>query len=571
MAGIKSDLLERNVKGYQDRYDHYDHIFACKPIKHFVFDNLKQFHVILDLKHLHLFECKHLNFIQLMIMTNLGNNASNPPHNFLDTDGNIVDIHVYISDKEFNDVTFYDVEYLAESEQRSHMLIIVPSEDVQTLEKKEIYTYLFYNMYVNYHLKYRKRVLWKDIQAQRCPNPIMHWVWFRKPNAKLSAHILKRVQTWLDENPDVTFQLWTNLKDSVELEDFISNLDKEHKALFGTVIHVKFAEEMLRVVPDNLKHIFTSDDPKDMILKTDAFRILVLQKYGGFYSDFNDTLCFVPLRLLFHDSKPDCMFGAENYKQLINNYFMYTPPNHPFFQRCVSQILNHIPNIYNFIHSNHLGKFYLDQTIKFVQALHQRVHPQKISIMDVLSMSMSGFMGELQIFLQTMNFPSKMLRLYINTGHYMHAVLLVAPLEYLGVMIPMVEHGLKEISYARDIRFGQGVSWKSMDMRDKFDTSNIDMDPTIITKLEQLREDEEFHNYFRHRFLMRLPHLFMEYTNIGTIVMREQATNPHLKIYTLPGCEFARIVGVQTAISHFMDSTSCGSTTEYKETIEGVL
>lgn len=570
---LKIGLLERTlVSKLPPTYHAHDHIFEFKTIEQGSFACWKDCHSILDLVHHKKFFRKELNFAEQIMLKLSGQGEV---FTYEDDQGNMVDLSAYSMAWSSTDITGYLVECLSRTEQRGKMLVLVPRGDVQQLTKEQLYLYLFHNIFVNLKLGTQPcaSIPWDQMKTKVCPHPRMHWVWFRKQGYKLNPEILRCTQTWIEANPEVTFNLWTNIRDIAELDDFLSDLDEANKKLFQDTIHVKFLDELLDYVPLSLQTVITSDDPKDMILKTDVFRLLILQKHGGFYSDFNDSVCFVPLKYLFHNTEDQCLFAADDNDNVIDNYFIYAPPRHPWINRCLSEILADVPILHTFLHHNRMGNLYVDCAIEFVKALLEQTFRSRLTIMNVMSMALHDFNERFQQFIRTSTppMPPKMLKRILQEPQYCHAHLVLITLELLGVLPAVLEQGLKEIVNTRNMQFGQSIQWLNGNMTDQFDTAQIPKDESVLTALKALQYDEDFHHKFRFRFVRRFPGSFMQHTNIGTIIQQDRKANPRLRVNVLPCCDFRYAVSMVTAISHIRDGTCTGGEKGHGEVISDVL
>jgi hypothetical protein len=177
---------------------------------------------------------------------------------------------------------------------------------------------------------------------QLSPNDLqMHWIWFREKGFYLPDKILVRAKSWIELNPTLRFQLWTNLVDVEEPRDFISQLNEDHqKLMMSGRIEIKYQSDLCQIVEqfchtyleslrtecDFLHHLYCEQPPVinaitqytttpthhtmtttiqtelqntykiNRIFRVDLLRIIVLCLCGGLYSDFNDTICFYPMK-----------------------------------------------------------------------------------------------------------------------------------------------------------------------------------------------------------------------------------------------------------------------------------
>jgi hypothetical protein len=224
----------------------------------------------------------------------------------------------------------------------------------------------------------------------------IHWIWFREKGFHLPDKIIHRARSWIELNPDFKCYLWTNLVDRLELDDFLLTLSQEHRNLFeqGKII-VKYQHETFSCVTQFIEHvdpqqrhvllnlfehhqpittaeiktseelqrhitttIITTEQKKpfkiDRIFKTDILRIILLFLHGGIYCDFNDTVCFYPMKYLLTFYRDQFFVGTDydtDHPIYRNNYFLYTSfKNRDFISlglRCVTKAINEYIRITN--------------------------------------------------------------------------------------------------------------------------------------------------------------------------------------------------------------------------------
>jgi hypothetical protein len=165
--------------------------------------------------------------------------------------------------------------------------------------------------------------------------PTMNWVWFRKPGAYLSTHIPKRAQSWITKNPEIQFHLWTDLKDADDLADFFRDIPNSAEFLSQITVHYReelwalareFCETHGGVSWSEYEWVLNiNDDAHSIVFKTDSVRTVILAMKGGWYSDFNDTYCFTPLKYIVDNTADEhCYIGCDD-DEVTNNYILYAP------------------------------------------------------------------------------------------------------------------------------------------------------------------------------------------------------------------------------------------------------
>lgn len=256
---------------------------------------------------------------------------------------------------------------------------------------KEDEDYLWYNLF-HTHIQgkiYEKRKEEIDFISYKLV-PKMHWVWFRKPGAYISERIIRRSSSWLDLNPEIQFHLWTDLENEEEAIDFftgdlislditsVENKEIEDKTealalrlayMKRLIIHYKnetwdlakeFCEENSNITKDKEESLWeiyqdilnNKTDKSAMIFKTDIIRCMILHQQGGWYSDYNDTYCFIPLKYVINQEKRDLIYlGCDIYSN-HNNYIMYSPKYHTKWLEITSKIVSGGVNTYKLLKIN---------------------------------------------------------------------------------------------------------------------------------------------------------------------------------------------------------------------------
>jgi len=277
--------------------------------------------------------------------------------------------------------------------------LVVIFNDPRIEDPYHNYLAVIYNLYAVLVMKQTVQVSFQEMEqkAEQLTehDKNLHWIWFKDKDTYLPDKIMSRAKSWIELNPDFTFYLWTNLIDPVELDDFISTLHESNRQYFtnGRII-VKYHDELLACLDDFcqqygsqlrcsasqsdaeiiLRHLFDfkpsvtkavtttvttnthtttttvietvaqNNYKVNRIFKVDLWRIIVLIMHGGIYCDFNDTICFYPMKYLL-TFYPDTFFVGTDYDIehpiFRNNYFIYTSYKQPEFIdlsiRCINK------------------------------------------------------------------------------------------------------------------------------------------------------------------------------------------------------------------------------------------
>ncbi len=278
-------------------------------------------------------------------------------------------------------ITFDIADYVSKHSTNLMIECQLPEEkSILAIFDDGIYTkddedYIWYNLF---HTHIRGKIYEKTKEEINSVSyklvPTMNWIWFRKPGAYISDRIIRRSSSWLDLNPDIQFHLWTDLENEEEAIDFFSGdiEDSELKALRENyrkrlIVHYKqetwnvakeFCNENSQILKgENLWEIYkeildNKEDKAAMIFKTDILRCMILYQRGGWYSDYNDTFCFVPLKYVINQEKRDLLYlGCDIYSN-HNNYIMYSPKYHSKWLDLTTQIVVGGVNTYKMLKIN---------------------------------------------------------------------------------------------------------------------------------------------------------------------------------------------------------------------------
>lgn len=135
---------------------------------------------------------------------------------------------------------------------------------------------------------------------------IFHFIWVGSP---VTMTMQGRIRAWVDMNPGWTYRLW----DQQDLTD-LGNQD-----LFDR------AEELV---------------PIDAVgqFRSDIARYEILQRHGGFYTDF-DTRPLKPLdeRMFRHGA-----WAAMEDARWVGNTYLYADPGHPLFCELVNGLADNV-------------------------------------------------------------------------------------------------------------------------------------------------------------------------------------------------------------------------------------
>jgi len=379
----------------------------------------------------------------------------------------------------------------------------------------------------------------------------IHWVWFRIGDYMVPDVVYRRVNTWLDQNTDFEFHLWTNLKDTIELFEFAPDLP--------TAIQVHYFDEIqeeARSVSKRLLDIVMSNDVKDLVLKTDFIRVIILRNHGGFYLDFNDTICRLPLETLFilgeenPTSEPELMVGCDSECD-TNNYAIYAKPNCAKLREIVDRMLDGLVELYEVVHTHTMFMEYIPsaQELWGLLSPYARASPTCL-LPDLLKM--------LGISTQTMKPPALFRSSFLRMDAGQHCLMIPRVLEAIHhpCAQKVADHIRREIVATIRLQFGKRIQWVNHDMIDAL-VWDKDACAEEWKEVARLLGDRSTIDMDAGRLIFQrvLAQLFISHTNIGAFVDAE--------VTKIPFCDTQRNLTALSVILHEGDGSSMGDVPDY--------
>jgi mannosyltransferase OCH1-like enzyme len=143
--------------------------------------------------------------------------------------------------------------------------------------------------------------------------------------------------------PKIIHQTWKTLDVPEEWTDAVESCKNKHK----DYKHIIWTDEMMEnfVKKEYTDFYDTYMSYPHNIQRCDAFRYLVLYKYGGIYLDM-DIICKKKMdSLLEHDL---VLTKSSNVENSYTNSFYMVIPNHPFIKFCIDNLPNYVNSFYYF-------------------------------------------------------------------------------------------------------------------------------------------------------------------------------------------------------------------------------
>lgn len=159
----------------------------------------------------------------------------------------------------------------------------------------------------------------------------MHFIWLK--NKEESEFNMGYFETWYNNNPNLTYYIWTNF----DIDNIPDNLKNKNN------IVIKYDSDIKLLLN---KYSSKTTELYDIIPlmggKSDILRYIILYDMGGLYVDINDFECFKNLEELFYKYSFIC--GAEtSYADvkdmlLLNNAFIASKPKHIIIERIINAV-----------------------------------------------------------------------------------------------------------------------------------------------------------------------------------------------------------------------------------------
>lgn len=485
---------------------------------------------------------------------------------------------------------------------------------VMLIEKKEWYDmndiqreyYITINAYINLVLRKCIHRSWKEIEnAPGLDDQTMNWVWFRKSGFKVPKAMMDKVLSWVNLNPEMSFVLWTDLEDEEEFNEFISDVAD----IWSPKIQVKYLKDTLTFVKEYLECYKDKEAIKNfkkeeflelierrvygrtMIAKTDFLRAMILHHNGGFYADFNDCQCFVPIRYWFKElvKKQGYILPCDTLNEMhISNYFMYVPKGSKAFRTLHFDTLGGFEGILKCFRDKSTPKKIAELYIPVAKKFWKRLvasgtyTPTQLMVDIMFPLYENGkYLTGLREAL-TENAVKGMTRCDIRPKCFF--VLFI--FKYLAkkydnkVLMEFYDYMTEEFKQIGNIRVKRApiqmnnngqikqrdrevnnsgsrfeVVYMSQSHVEDWDDCDVmaKIGDDVLEKIEALEDDKEFHGFIHDHFVRNMVQIPMHMTNIIL-----QLQNPLSFKELVPLCFIYLNMTHMTLVGHYGDGTSIG-------------
>lgn len=316
------------------------------------------------------------------------------------------------------DIMVFAIEYPNEYHIKNKLLILCSKsyyESLKTEIEKEVYITM--NAYINLVQRRCQVFTMPTTNVSPLEGEVLHMVWFRKGDYRFKQAQMDRVISWIELNPEIKCHLWTDMVDVAEIDDFFAEVSESHRCLFKEKVVIKYLEDTAGFVEgyfakrkedkaiklfdkeNFIKIIRERDNSHILIAKTDYLRAMILHDIGGFYVDFNDCQCMVPLKYWMKElfKTQEIIWPCDTFNpKMISNYFMYVPKGSKKFEKFHYNTLPGFKGLWMLMKGEEskkrIAKIFLDMTKKYMKKVKnvETTQPTKLLVETILPVFSSG-------------------------------------------------------------------------------------------------------------------------------------------------------------------------------------
>lgn len=454
-------------------------------------------------------------------------------------------IQSYIPKNQFN-LLYFELKHT-----NHYILVIFDNKFYNLLKQPFCDLWLLYNIYGTHYYGSKQLIpffnIEKKIQSLNKDIFRVHWIWFRKNNFKLNNIVIQRALTWIYNNSDFIFTLWTNINNQNELDDFFSEIDTKILDIFLSKVSIKFNSETINVVYSFYKKylitipnlnilidMFNRNNTSDIIYKTDYLRYILIYNYGGIYIDFNDCICLHPIKYLLSFHENELIFGRDSndsYNNMdFNNYFIFSKKNNTSLISYIIKSITLLPELYKFISDIKLIDF---QIKSFLNILNNLYNHNNITYTSYMKRYLEIF---LSIIFTSIELKDSIIQ-YIKTTNIFYN-LTIKYLEYINKF-----YNTKDIVYALK--------------------NNLEYNDFDINEIKNIIDEKRKNNF--DDFLIINTSIFLNI--IISIINIPHFCKNYLKndVNTIDNCYLLKHMSFLSFIGHLYDNTCYGNNKIYNE------
>jgi hypothetical protein len=399
-------------------------------------------------------------------------------------------------------------------------------------------------------------------------------VWFKLDDARLSSLILKRNRTWIEQNPEMSFHLWTNISSEEEVKEWLKDIPAENLQFFLQNITIHYKHEMYNLVKNFCEKLEETyliwsfmyevlenyGDRGSMIFKTDLVRCMILYTLGGWYSDFNDTICLTPLKYIINPLNPEMIYiGCDYNHRDCNNYVMYCPKGNEQWFGNVKKLINYSYRLYKILDiKDEIFTTFIQSMIKSFADVAEKAHERYI--FDIFGILLDKWINLYNKQVEEMlsrNNITLPLKLEFDMNKFVLLIKFILLKE--NPESPLVKRYLYEFGHLRNII-------KIKDIYRPLWKIDKPKDPYI--------KDERDHKYWKNHSVAKstIYDVFMQtnikaliyMTNMGSFYQKVDEKNP---MYRVPYCYLNENFCFLSSIVHCVDTSCVGQVKSYDDVL----
>jgi hypothetical protein len=490
----------------------------------------------------------------------------NLPNPYKNEKGEDIDFDMYDYIEENSTKTM--IEY---SLPEGNFALAIFDDKIYTHNDKDLFFYMIYHSSLNQKiLKFDQEYI--NNISYNLTSKDLHWVWFRMDDSRLPSLILERCRSWIDHNPEINFHLWTNLISQEESKEWFKDIPDNLLQFFLQNVTIHYKHEMYDVVKnfcEKTEETFfiwsfmyevleNYGDRGSMIFKTDLVRCMILYNLGGWYSDFNDTICFTPLKYIINPLNPEMIYiGCDYNHKDCNNYIMYCPKGDEKWFNNTKKLINYSYRLYKILEiKDEIFTNFIQSMIKSFAEVAEKANERYI--FDIFGILLDKWINLYNKNVEEMlsrNNITLPLKLEFDMNKFVLLIKFILLRE--NPESPLVKRYLYEFSYLKNIV-------KIKDIYRPLWKIDKPKDPYIM--------DEVDHKYWKNHsvsknaiydvFIQTNIKALIYMTNMGSFYQKVDNNNP---MYRVPYCYMHENFCFLTVIGHALDCSCTGAIKDYSK------
>jgi hypothetical protein len=489
------------------------------------------------------------------------------PNPYKDQDGKEIDFNMY--DYIENILSDTMLEYQLPE---GNYALAIFDDKVYHQEDVDLIFYMMYHSSIQKKiLKFTNEDISKITYNLQCNT--LNWVWFKLDDSRLPEIILHRIKSWIDYNPELEFHLWTNLTGEDETKEWLKDISPEIKTFFLDNVKIHYKKETYAITKRFCEKIDETyliwsfmyemlenyGDRGSMIFKTDLVRCMILYLNGGWYSDFNDTMCLIPVKYLINPLNPEMIYiGCDLNHRDCNNYVMYSPKENERWLSDTKRLVNYSYRLYKILDIK-------DEVFtNFIQSMIR-------SFSDIAEKSVDGYIFD--IFGLLLNKWMDMYNKQVEEMLSRNKIVLPLKMDFdMNKFILFVKFIMtKECPESPLVK---RINYEFSSLKNMIKIKDVYRPMWKNKPEDKYVKNEADHKYWKSYSVTKstIYAVFMQtnikaliyMTNMGSFYQKVDETNP---MYRIPYCYFHQNLCFLSGIIHILDCTQCGQGKDYGKNI----